>query len=66
MKRIVSVLAKTNHKYIVSKGPRADEYELPENCWGEGFLPQTRILPLVDMVITHGGNVSPSASLEAH
>ena len=56
MKRIVSVLAKTNYKCIVSKGPRADEYELPANCWGEAFLPQTRILPLIDLMITHGGN----------
>ena len=58
MKRIISVLAKTPHKYIVSKGLRGDEYDLPENCWGENFLPQTRIIPVVDMVITHGGNNS--------
>ena len=56
MKRLVSIVARSPHKYIVSKGPLADEYELPENCWGEGFLPQTRILPIVDLVITHGGN----------
>lgn len=52
MKRIVSVLGKTPHLYIVSKGLRGDEYELPENCWGENFLPQTAILPLVDLVST--------------
>ena len=56
MKRIVNVLGKTKHKYIVSKGLRADEYELPDNCWGEAFLPQTKILSVVDLVITHGGN----------
>ncbi|KAI2797952.1 hypothetical protein BLOT_013861 [Blomia tropicalis] len=56
MKRITSVLAKTQHKYIISKGPRADEYELPDNCYGEASLPQTSILPMVDLVITHGGN----------
>ncbi|MDH4112700.1 MAG: glycosyltransferase [Actinomycetota bacterium] len=56
MRRLVSVLAETPHRYIVSKGPRADELELPENMWGEGRLPQTSIVPLCDLVITHGGN----------
>ncbi len=56
VKRVVSILSsKTPYKTIVSKGPLADEYELPKNCWGEGFLPQTQILPIVDLVITHGG-----------
>ncbi len=55
MKRIIAVLGKTPHKCIVSKGPRAAEYTLPPNCWGEPFLRQTAILPLVDLVITHGG-----------
>ena len=58
MKRLVSALSKTNHKYIVSKGPRHDELELPRNMWGDAFLPQTKIVPLVDLVITHGGNNS--------
>ena len=56
MKRLLAIVARTSHKYIVSKGPYADQYELPDNCWGEAYLPQTRILPLVDLVITHGGN----------
>ncbi|KAJ6220735.1 hypothetical protein RDWZM_006547 [Blomia tropicalis] len=56
MKSIVSILGKTEHKYIVSKGPLHDEYELPSNCWGKAYLPQTNILKHVDLVITHGGN----------
>lgn len=56
MKRLVSVLGKTNHKYIVSKGPNADHYELARNMWGDRYLPQTSIVPLMDLVITHGGN----------
>ena len=56
MRRLVSVLAETPHRYIVSKGPRADEFDLPDNMWGEARVPQTSIVPLVDLVITHGGN----------
>jgi MGT family glycosyltransferase len=56
MRRLVAVLAETPHRYIVSKGPRADEIDLPDNMWGEAKLPQTSIIPLCDLVITHGGN----------
>ena len=56
MRRLVSVLAQTPHRYIVSKGPQAADYELAPNMWGAEFLPQTTLLPLVDLVITHGGN----------
>ena len=56
MHRLVAVLAETPHRYIVSKGPRADEIDLPDNMWGDARLPQTSIIPLCDLVITHGGN----------
>jgi MGT family glycosyltransferase len=56
MKRLVDVLGRTTHRYIVSKGPRHDEYALAPNMWGAEFLPQTRVMPLVDLVVTHGGN----------
>ncbi len=56
MKRLVDVLGRTPHRYVVSKGPRADEFDLPNNMWGESRVPQTSIVPLVDLVITHGGN----------
>ncbi|MGN6635224.1 MAG: glycosyltransferase [Oryzihumus sp.] len=56
MKRLVDVLSRTPHRYIVSTGPCHREYELAENMWGREFLPQTTILPLVDLVLTHGGN----------
>jgi len=56
MKRLVSVLGRTHHRFIVSKGPLADDYELPTNMWGAAQVPQTNVLPLVDLVITHGGN----------
>jgi UDP:flavonoid glycosyltransferase YjiC (YdhE family) len=56
MRRLVSVLAETPHRYIVSKGPQHASYELAPNMWGAEFVPQTTIIPLVDLVITHGGN----------
>jgi MGT family glycosyltransferase len=56
MQRLVDVLGRTPHRYIVSKGPQADLYELADNMVGREFLPQPAILPLVDVVITHGGN----------
>jgi MGT family glycosyltransferase len=56
MKRLVEVLGRTRHRFIVSKGPLADTYDLPANMWGAQQVPQTNVLPLVDLVITHGGN----------
>jgi MGT family glycosyltransferase len=56
MQQLVALLADTPHRYIVSRGPRHDEYELADNMIGEEFLPQTSVLPHVDAVITHGGN----------
>jgi UDP:flavonoid glycosyltransferase YjiC (YdhE family) len=50
------VLGRTPHRYIVSKGPQHDAFELADNMIGAEFLPQPSILPLVDAVITHGGN----------
>ena len=56
MRRLVEVLGETPHRYIVSKGPQHDLYDLAPNMWGEEFVPQPSILPQVDLVITHGGN----------
>jgi UDP:flavonoid glycosyltransferase YjiC (YdhE family) len=56
MERLVDVLSRTPHRYVVSKGPQHQAYELAENMTGGEFLPQTSILPEVDLVITHGGN----------
>jgi len=56
MKRLVEVLSRSPHRFVVSRGPQHAAYELAENMWGEELLPQPVILPLVDLVITHGGN----------
>jgi MGT family glycosyltransferase len=63
MRRLVDVLSRTRHRYIVSKGPRADELHLPDDMWGEARVPQTSIIPEVDLVITHGGNNTVTEAL---
>jgi UDP:flavonoid glycosyltransferase YjiC (YdhE family) len=56
MQRLVDVMGRTRHGVIVSQGPLADQIRLPDNMVGESVLPQPAILPLVDVVVTHGGN----------
>lgn len=63
MKRLIDVLRRTQHRFIVSKGPQHAEYELADNMVGAEFVPQTRIIPEVDLVITHGGNNTTTESL---
>jgi UDP:flavonoid glycosyltransferase YjiC (YdhE family) len=63
MRRIISALAETPHRYIVSKGPLHAEIDLAPNMWGAEFVPQTSVLPLVDLVITHGGNNTTTEAL---
>ena len=62
MKRLVEVLGTLPHRFIVSKGPQADTYDLADNMWGAQQVPQTNVLPLVDLVITHGGNNTTTES----
>lgn len=63
MRRLIDVLGRTPHRYIVSMGPQHDQLRLADNMWGAEFLPQTSVLPLVDLVITHGGNNTTTEAL---
>jgi len=63
MEKLVGELAGAPYRVIVSKGPQHTELELAGNMAGEEFLPQTEILPKVDLVITHGGNNTVTESL---
>ncbi len=63
MKRLVDVLGRTPHRFIVSKGPQHEDFELADNMIGMEFLPQTKVIPQVDLVITHGGNNTTTESL---
>ena len=63
MRTLVAELADGPYRVIVSKGPQHDQFELAPNMVGAEFLPQTSILPQVDLVITHGGNNTVTESL---
>ncbi len=63
MQRLVDALAGSPHRFIVSMGPLADELSLAGNMVGEPTLPQTKVIPQVDLVITHGGNNTTTESL---
>ncbi|OTF76552.1 hypothetical protein BLA29_004746 [Euroglyphus maynei] len=60
MKRLIRILSKTEHTYILSTGPANSQLELGRNMFGQSYLPQIWIfsnLP-VDLAIIHGGNNS--------
>ncbi len=63
MEKLVAELAGAPYRIVVSKGPQAPEFDLADNMDGAEFLPQTEILPKVDLVITHGGNNTVTESL---
>jgi MGT family glycosyltransferase len=56
MRTLIATLAAAPYRVIVSMGPQHSELQLAPNMVGQEFLPQTSILPQVDLVITHGGN----------
>jgi MGT family glycosyltransferase len=63
MQRLVDVLGTTRHRFIVSKGPQADRIILADNMIGAQMLPQTTVIPQVDLVISHGGNNTVTETL---
>jgi MGT family glycosyltransferase len=63
MQRLIDLLATTRHRVVVSMGPRADQLKLAANMTGAAMVPQTSIIPLVDLVITHGGNNTTTETL---
>jgi MGT family glycosyltransferase len=63
MRSLIASLADAPYRVIVSMGPQHEELELADNMVGAEFLPQTSILPQVDLVITHGGNNTVTESL---
>lgn len=58
IERIARWLASLPHKVIVSKGTFGDKIDLSDlaNVVSANHVPQLEIIPLVDLVVTHGGN----------
>ena len=54
--RLIGALKNSKHRFIISLGIGAQDVKLPDNFYGEPFLPQPSVIPHVDLVITHGGN----------
>jgi MGT family glycosyltransferase len=63
MRTLIAELADAPYRVIVSKGPQHDLFQLADTMTGAEFLPQTSILPQVDLVITHGGNNTVTEAL---
>jgi MGT family glycosyltransferase len=63
MQRLVDVLGTTRHRFIVSMGPQAARISLADNMIGSQMLPQTKVIPQVDLVISHGGNNTVTETL---
>ncbi len=56
MQALIDTLAASGHRVVVSMGPQHEQLRLGDAMAGAQFLPQTSVLPHVDLVITHGGN----------
>ncbi|MCB0831758.1 MAG: hypothetical protein KDB64_12580 [Solirubrobacterales bacterium] len=63
MQGLIDTLDSSPHRAVVSMGPLHDQLRLGDRMTGAEFLPQTSVLPHVDLVITHGGNNTVVESL---
>ncbi len=63
MQHLIDVLGRSRHRFIVSKDPLGHCLKLPDTMVGELTLPQTKAIPQVDLVITHGGNYTVTETL---
>lgn len=56
--RLLKMLSKSANKFIISMGPMHKNIKLYPNMWGQKFIDQKKVLPVVDLFITHGGHNS--------
>ena len=59
LKRLINVLAKTDHRILVNVGDYKEEYtDIPDNIHIDSWYPQPSVIPQCNLVIHHGGNNS--------
>lgn len=56
MNKLLEQLKPLQHKFIVSGGPNFDKLNMPDNCVGAPYLDQKELYPIIDFMISHGGN----------
>lgn len=59
LKRLITLIGKSRYRALVNVGEYMDDYsDIPPNVVIEAWYPQPSVIPLVDVVIHHGGNNS--------
>lgn len=56
MQRLITILGKLKHKFIVSSGPKMQLMKFPPNVQGIPFVNQNNVLQHVRVMISHCGN----------
>lgn len=52
MDRLLKIFSEINHRFIVSLGLLAEEFELADNQYGEKYIDQLAVLQTVDVCLT--------------
>ncbi|KAH9423416.1 hypothetical protein DERP_003695 [Dermatophagoides pteronyssinus] len=66
MQRLIGILSKTKHTYLISTGMVNDQLKLDSNMFGQSYLPQIWLFSKlnIDLAIIHGGNNSLCETFE--
>jgi UDP:flavonoid glycosyltransferase YjiC (YdhE family) len=67
LQRALTEIASTDVDVLVTVGPEGDPSllgELPDNVHVERFVAQSQVLPLVDLIVHHGGTGTVLSALE--
>jgi len=68
LSRVISEIAPLDLDILVAVGPEGEPAalgELPDNVHVERFVAQSEVLPLVDLIVHHGGTGTVLGALEA-